>query len=221
MIINTLECIYGNMRYKRTKINESVLLLESQTSSLGKDLIEIHDQMLKILEDCYQVWKLNAKFLVTWGASLGGLILPLKNWIETNYSELSYEQVILLLLCIASNFFYDNEVFIKKVLKKIHQEGLVDTFKKVFKKTKELKKSLEELLLGLKNFTINMSSIVSYAFILPILSDLVNMVSEGNFGENIQLITTRILASGVILISGIALANLLTELFKSFQKTSL
>ena len=89
--------------------------------------------MSKILEDCYQVWKLNAKFLVTWGASLGGLILPLKNWIETNHPELSYEQVILLLLGIASNFFYDNEVFIKKVLKKIHQEGLVDTFKKVFK----------------------------------------------------------------------------------------
>lgn len=221
MIINTLECIYGNMRYKRTKINESVLLLESQITSLGKNLIGMHDQMVKILEDCYQVWKLNAKFLVTWGASLGGLILPLKNWIETNHPELSYEQVILLLLGISSNFFYDNEVFIKKVLKKIHQEGLVDVFKKVFKKTKELKKSLEELLRGLKNFTINMSSIVSYAFILPILSDLVNMAGEGDFEENIRLITTRILASGVVLISGVSLANLLTELFKSFQKTSL
>lgn len=209
------------MRYKRAKINESVLLLESQTTSLGKDLIEMHDQMVKILEDCHQVWKLNAKFLVTWGASLGGLILPLKNWIETNHPELTYEQVILLLLGVASNFFYDNEVFIKKVLKKIHQEGLVDVFKKVFKKTKELKKSLEELLMGLKNFTINMSSIVSYAFILPILSDLVNMVSEGDFDENVRLITTRILASGVVLISGVSLANLLTELFKSFQKTSL
>lgn len=209
------------MRYKRAKINESVLLLESQTTSLGKDLIEMHDQMVKILEDCHQVWKLNAKFLVTWGASLGGLILPLKNWIETNHPELSYEQVILLLLGVASNFFYDNEVFIKKVLKRIHQEGLVDVFKKVFKKTKELKKSLEELLMGLKNFTINMSSIVSYAFILPILSDLVNMVSEGDFDENVRLITTRILASGVVLISGVSLANLLTELFKSFQKTSL
>jgi hypothetical protein len=221
MIINTLECIYGNMRYKRTKINESVLLLESQTTSLGKDLIEMHDQMVKILEDCHQVWKLNAKFLVTWGASLGGLILPLKNWIETNHPELTYEQVILLLLGVASNFFYDNEVFIKKVLKKIHQEGLVDVFKKVFKKTKELKKSLEELLMGLKNFTINMSSIVSYAFILPILSDLINMVGEGDFEENVKLITTRILASGVVLISGVSLANLLTEVFKSFQKTSL
>ena len=209
------------MRYKRAKINESVLLLESQTTSLGKDLIEMHDQMVKILEDCYQVLKLNAKFLVTWGASLGGLILPLKNWIETNHPELTYEQVILLLLGVASNFFYDNEVFIKKVLKKIHQEGLVDVFKKVFKKTKELKKSLEELLMGLKNFTINMSSIVSYSFILPILSDLVNMVSEGDFDENVRLITTRILASGVVLISGVSLANLLTELFKSFQKTGL
>lgn len=209
------------MRYKRTKINESVLLLESQTTSLGKDLIEMHDQMVKILEDCHQVWKLNAKFLVTWGASLGGLILPLKNWIETNHPELTYEQVILLLLGVASNFFYDNEVFIKKVLKKIHQEGLVDVFKKVFKKTKELKKSLEELLMGLKNFTINMSSIVSYAFILPILSDLINMVGEGDFEENVKLITTRILASGVVLISGVSLANLLTEVFKSFQKTSL
>lgn len=209
------------MRYKRAKINESVLLLESQTTSLGKDLIEMHNQMVKILEDCYQVWKLNAKFLVTWGASLGGLILPLKNWIETNHPELSYEHVILLLLGISSNFFYDNEVFIKKVLKKIHQEGLVDVFKKIFKKTKELKKSLEELLSGLKNFTIDMSSIVSYAFILPILSDLVNLFNEGDFEENVQLITTRILASGVVLISGVSLSNLLTKLFKSFQKTSL
>ena len=75
--------------------------------------------------------------------------------------------------------------------------------------------------MGLKNFTINMSSIVSYSFILPILSDLVNMVSEGDFDENVRLITTRILASGVVLISGVSLANLLTELFKSFQKTGL
>ena len=96
-----------------------------------------------------------------------------------------------------------------------------NVFKKVFKKTKELKKSLEELLMGLKNFTINMSSIVSYSFILPILSDLVNMVSEGDFDENVRLITTRILASGVVLISGVSLANLLSELIKSFQKTGL
>ena len=105
-------------------------LKESVQHNLAHNLRSLYLDSKDILSDFDKTWNLNLKLLSTWGAALGGVMLPMKNWIEQKYPELSYEQVILVLMGSIISFFYDNEYFISAIVKKIKKEGLMEEFKK-------------------------------------------------------------------------------------------
>jgi hypothetical protein len=199
------------MEYILTESQLKRIILEEKNGDLTQNLRNLYDETKKLLEECAVTWGLNAKFLITWGASLGGMILPLKNYLEGKHPELTHEQVILLILGVASNYFYDNEVFIRKVITKIKKEGLLDVFKDVYSKAEELRRALGEFLKSIKITANTMYSILSYAFILPILGDIYNLSQGDDVMESVKLIGQRIAASGVVLIMGAGLNNLLKK----------
>jgi hypothetical protein len=199
------------MEYILTESQLKRIILEEKNGDLTQNLRNLYDETKKLLEECAVTWGLNAKFLVTWGASLGGMILPLKNYLEGKHPELTHEQVILLILGVACNYFYDNEVFIRKVITKIKKEGLLDVFKDVYSKAEELRRALGEFLKSIKITANTMYSILSYAFILPILGDIYNLSQGDDVMESVKLIGQRIAASGVVLIMGAGLNNLLKK----------
>jgi hypothetical protein len=199
------------MEYILTESQLKRIILEEKNGDLTQNLRNLYDETKKLLEECAVTWGLNAKFLITWGASLGGMILPLKNYLEGKHPELTHEQVILLILGVACNYFYDNEVFIRKVITKIKKEGLLDVFKDVYSKAEELRRALGEFLKSIKITANTMYSILSYAFILPILGDIYNLSQGDDVMESVKLIGQRIAASGVVLIMGAGLNNLLKK----------
>jgi hypothetical protein len=203
-------------------INESqlkVILKESNgDNNITEDLKRLYEVAKQMLITSANVWGLNAKFLITWGAALGGMIAPLKSWLEGQSFNLSEEQIYLLLLGIASNYYYDNSDFIRKVVTKIKDEGLLEIFKKLYSKSEELKKSLVEFLRSIKISVDSTSSIMSYAFILPVLSDIYQGFNTENPMESVKLIATRIVASGVVLIVGAALTSLIQKIISKFSQ---
>jgi hypothetical protein len=205
------------MEYILTESQFQKLILESRNQDITQSLKELYQEGKKLLEECAETWGLNAKFLVTWGASLGGMILPLKNWLEDNHPELTHEQMILLVLGVACNYFYDNETFIRKVVKKIKDEGLLNIFRELYDKAEQMKRALGEFLNSLKVTANTMYSILSYAFILPILGDIYNLAEGEDMVETTKLIVQRILASGVVLIVGAALNHLVSKIVKRLR----
>lgn len=203
-------------------INESqlkVILKESNgDNNITEDLKRLYEVAKQMLITSANVWGLNAKFLITWGAALGGMIAPLKSWLEGQSFNLSEEQIYLLLLGIASNYYYDNSDFIRKVVTKIKDEGLLEIFKKLYSKSEELKKSLVEFLRSIKISVDSTSSMMSYAFILPVLSDIYQGFNTENPMESVKLIVTRIVASGVVLIVGAALTSLIQKIISKFSQ---
>jgi hypothetical protein len=190
-------------------------IVEQQNSGdITDSLREMFDFSKKLIDKSANMWGLNAKFLVTWGAALGGMILPLKNWLEGQNFNLTEEQLYLLLLGIACNYYYDNSDFIKNVIKKISDEGLLDVFKKLYSKSEELKAALVSFLRSLKIFGDSMTSIMSYAFILPILSDVYQMVDGGDIVESAKMISQRIAASGVVLLVGYTLTSFIEKILR-------
>ena len=202
-------------------INESqlkLILKESNgNNNITDDLKRLFESTKQMLITNANVWGLNAKFLITWGAALGGMILPLKNWLEGQNSNLTEEQIYLLLLGIASNYYYDNSDFIRNVVNKIKEEGLLEIFKKLYSKSEELKKSLVNFLRSIKVSTNTQSAIMSYAFILPILGDIYQLFDGTNPQDSIKLIVTRIIASGVVLVTGGALTALIQRIIDKFS----
>ena len=59
---------------------------------------------------------------------------------------------------------------------------------------------------------------MSYAFILPVLSDIYQGFNTENPMESVKLIVTRIVASGVVLIVGAALTSLIQKIISKFSQ---
>lgn len=192
----------------------NVIVEQNSPNDITDNLRKLYDFTRELIDKSMSVWGLNAKFLITWGASLGGMILPLKNWLETQNFEITKEQTFLLLLGIACNYYYDNSDFIRKVIQKIKDEGLLDIFKKLYQKSEELKNGLVEFLRSLKIFGDSMTSIMSYAFVLPILGDIYQMVGGEDIFESAKIISQRIAASGVVLIVGHSLTSFIEKILR-------
>lgn len=170
-------------------------LKESVQDSLAQDLMSLYLDSKKILNDFDETWDLNLKLLSTWGAALGGILLPMKSWIEQKYPDLSYEQVILVLMGSIISFFYDNEYFINVIVKKIKKEGLMEEFKQSTIVSQKLINSLTNLLNKMNFFGNDNVDYLSFAYVLPMLEDLKKEISI----DNLDAVSNRIYNSGVVL----------------------
>jgi hypothetical protein len=170
-------------------------LKESVQHNLAHNLRSLYLDSKDILSDFDKTWNLNLKLLSTWGAALGGVMLPMKNWIEQKYPELSYEQVILVLMGSIISFFYDNEYFISVIVKKIKKEGLMEEFKQSTIVSQKLINSLTNLLNEMNYFGNDNVDYLSFAYVLPMLEDLKKGISI----DNLDAVSNRIYSSGVVL----------------------
>jgi|694.fasta_scaffold05468_49 uncharacterized membrane protein YqgA involved in biofilm formation len=197
------------MSQKPQNINNFIIENEVR-NNLKNELQSIYSQTKDILNDLNEIWNINLKLLTSWGAALGGIMLPVKSWIEKEYPELSYEEVILVLAGAIVGVYYDNETTINNIVRKIKSKNLFEEFKQSFKISKLLSKSLTNLLNDFGIYGNENSDMIGLAFILPLLDDLKSIVNQGN----IKQIANEIINSGVILTSSSQLKFFLTKLSK-------
>jgi hypothetical protein len=197
----------------RTPILKKSLLKESVQDKLSQDLMILYSDSKKILNDFDEIWDLNLKLLSTWGAALGGIMLPMKKWIEEKFPQLSYKQVILVLMGSIVGFYYDNEYFITNILRKIKKEGLLDQFKQSVIMAQRLNNSLNTLLDNIHFYGDDFVDYLSFAFVLPMMEDLKNFVNS----DNLEIISDRMVNSGFILTSKSKMKFFLSKLLELSQ----
>ena len=201
-------------------INESQLRLIQQDQSKMTDYMkDMYSFTSKLVEKAKKIYGLNLRLLLTWGASVGGFVLPLDNFIKTGRFNLTEEQQVLILIGIASTYFYDNSRAIKLILKKIKAEGLEDVFKEVLIKSKNLKNSFFKFL-DSSNITLGSSmDLIAYSFLIPIINDIFEVAYHGgSIDTMVNLIVKRLVASGVIIVSKIILTDAIKKLVKKFTR---
>jgi len=207
------------MNYLITESQMQIILENSVREKLTENMKELNDFAKRVIEDVWIHNKLNFKFLLTWGASIGGMIGPLTEWVTGNIPDLSQQEVSLLVLGAVSQFYYDNERKIKTIHKKIKELGLESEFQVVSLKADELRNVFVEFLKSIGITTSNLINTMSYAFIIPILEDLYWLIlGADNTQAIITLIGKRLLASGTMLVTGATLSLLIRKLAKKFQE---
>ena len=207
------------MNYLITESQMQVILENSVKERITENMKELNDFAKRVIEDVSIHNKLNFKFLLTWGASIGGMIGPLTEWVAGNIPDLSQQEVSLLVLGAVSQFYYDNERKIKSLYKRIKELNLESEFEIVRLKADELKNTFVEFLKSIGITTSNLINTMSYAFLIPILEDLYHLsLGADNTQALISLIGKRLLASGAMLITGATLTNLIRKLAKKFQE---
>lgn len=202
-------------------INESQLnfLVESKnTEKFTGNMKQLNSFTVNLVNKAKKIFGLNLKFLITWGPVIGGFVGPLDKYIRENYVEFSEDSIVLITLGIACTYFYQNKKETKKLYEKIEEEGMVGVFEEMLIKSKELKNAFVGFLESL-NLTLGTTiEMIHYSFLIPIITDL-QKIAHGaqNTKEIAKLIVERLIVSGVILISGQALIDVINKILKRFK----
>jgi hypothetical protein len=193
------------------------LIIESVGDNLGKDTKKLFDLTKSIINQSSEQLGMNLQFMLTWGASIGGLMGPLSDYIEGKSPSITDMDKSLILVGVISVLYYDNKESIEKILKKIKDGGLSDEFLDTLRKGKEIKKTFLDFLSSLNISAHKMTNIMSYTFIIPLLPMLYSISQSGEISpKDIESIVKRIAGFGMITVSGIALKELIGKIIKRF-----
>ena len=202
-------------------INESQLrtiLQEQDQSKMSEYMKELYSFTSNLVTRAKKTYGLNLKLLLTWGASVGGLVMPLDGFIRTGRFELTEKQATLILIGVACTYFYDNVKTLKTILTKIKEEGLEDTFKEVLIKSRNLRDSFFKFMKSANVVLGSTLELVTYSFLIPIITDIQSAVMDGtDLQTTAMTISKRLIASGVIVIGQIALTETIKKILKKFD----
>jgi hypothetical protein len=192
-----------------------IILNEENSSRITESIKTLNDYTVNLVKQLKSFYGLNFKMLLTWGTSVGGLMMPLDNFIKSGNFNLNEREEILILGAIASILFYENQKNIDTLLKKINEDGLYDVFEIIKNKGEELKTSFVDFLLSLKVSIGSFLEMTSYAFLIPIIFDILNVADQSiSIRQGSLLVAERIIASGLVFLSKEVIYNVVRKIIK-------
>jgi hypothetical protein len=169
----------------------------------------------KVVNDVQENTSLNLKMMLTWGASIGGFMGPVMQFLNGQYPELTQKDASLIAVGIASVIFFQEKPFVKSLIEKIKEQDLEEAFKSGAMKANQLKTALVEFLKSLNIMTFSISNMLSYAFLVPIIPMIYDAVSEGVWDmKDAEMLTKSLVSFGFITISGNFLKRLIDTVVK-------
>ena len=101
------------------------------------------------------------------------------------------------------------------MISKIKEEGLTEIFENGLQKGSELKESFSNLILSLGVGTSAFLDTIAYSFLIPIIMDIYSVAADTqDLDQAAILIAERLIASGVVLVSGQSLTELVKKILK-------
>ena len=203
-------------------INENqkrIILRESVNNEFG-DMVKQNYKFVKdVLKMSSQQMGMNFEFLFTWGASIGGFVGPLNEFIAGKYPNVSDVEMSLILTGIIATFYMNNKEMIRKILERIKSDGLSEEFKTSLNKANQLKSTFVDFMDGLNITLHSVTNIMSYAFIIPLIPIVYSAVISGAFKTgDAKEIAIRLSSFGVLTVSGIVMKELFSKLIRVFKE---
>lgn len=203
-----------------TESQKRVLLYESVNEEFTDIIKRNYDFVKDVVNQASEQMGMNLQFLITWGASIGGFIGPLNEFIQGRFPELTEEQITLILTGIIATYYIDNKKLVVKILNEIKSKGIMGEFTSVLRKSSQLKETFVEFINSLNITLHKVTNIMSYAFLIPLIPIIYNSaVNQVISSSDVKEIALRISAFGLLTVSGIAVKELFSKLIKRFSRT--
>jgi len=203
------------MNYILTEQQLRIIIKEEKNSKLTNYMKFMYSFTHKVVSISKKKYDLNVRFLLTMGTAIGGFLLPLDMFLKQGVFELNEDQIALILTGVAAINFYGNRKNISNIIDKIREDGLSDYFQSVLEKSDKLKNSFVGFLESLSLTLSSVQETISYAFLLPLITDFMDIAhGTQNFWGASEIMTERILASGVVVISAQILIEIIGKILK-------
>jgi len=202
-------------------INESQLrtiLMEQDKSKMTGYMKKLHSFTTNLVNRVSKSYGLNLKMLMTWATSVGGMVMPLDNYLRTGNFDLTDDQRCLVLAGIAFIMFYENKRVLTKILEKIKEEGLENAFKSGLEKAKDLKESFKSFLSSINVTVGSFLDTVAYSFLIPIILDIQHAaMKSSDLKETSMIIAERLIASGVVVVTAKVLTSVIKKILEKLK----
>jgi len=195
-----------------------VILQEQDESKMSTYMKTLYSFTYSLVNKVIKKYGINVKMLLTWGTSVGGLLLPLDNFIRNGKFSLDDSQRMLVIAGIAAILYYENKTLFAKIFKKIKEEGLEEVFTVVLEKGQQLKSAFFDFLQSVNVSVGSFMDTVAYTFLIPIIADIQSVAMRTNsVNEAAILIAERLVASGVVILSSEVISKSLKKIIKRFK----
>lgn len=198
--------------------NQNKLLL---TEGLSEKILKSYKSMgeftEKVLKEAKTVTGLDFGFLLSWGSTLGGLMMPVTKFIEGEHPELTSLDLSLLVTGVMVTYYTSNKKALVKILSEIKERGLVDVFDKMLSAANNLKDTFLSFVESLNITMFKVSNMLAYTFLIPVLPQLYEMAQMGFDQTTINQIIKRLLSYGVIIGSSIIVREVIRKIINRFR----
>ena len=194
---------------------ELILTEQKNTDIFSESMKRLNSFTNNMVNRVFKTYDINLKMFLTWGTSIGGMVVPLNDFVQKEGLKLTESEKYLILCGVAFLIFFEGRRGFTKILNKIKEKGLEEAFQAVYNKAITLKTSFAKFLRSVNAVTSQAFDIVSYAFLIPIIVDVQDFArGSANIKETAMIITERLLASGLTLISRELLSSLLKRIIR-------
>jgi len=197
------------MKVILTENQFNTLLKENYKEKIGGSLMNLNKFSNKVVRDASNQLKFDFRFLVTYGAGIGAILQSVFDYLEGNFTGLSETQLAGLAVMAIGVVFFENKD-LKSQVQNIEDMGLSSELDNVVSYTQNLKNKFSNLLKVLGLSIHRTSNIISYSFLIPLLSIIIEIVTlHGVDSSQFSMLIESLLTSGLIAVEGVALRDIL------------
>jgi hypothetical protein len=199
------------MKVILTESRFNTLLKENYKEKVGGSLMNLSKFSNKVVRDASNQLKFDFRFLVTYGAGIGSILQSVFDYLEGNFTGLSETQLAGLAVMAVGVVFFENKD-LKSQIKNIESMGLSSELDNVVSYTQNLKNKFSNILSVLGLSIHRTSNIISYSFLIPLLSIIIEIVTlHGVESSQFSMLIESLLTSGLIAVEGVALRDILMK----------
>ena len=180
------------MRITITESQYKNIIIENRNSSIENELKESDSFFKNLVKSAKQQLNLDLTFLVTWGATIGGFMHPISEFTKNAQIEISNQDLSLITIGCVLTYFTDNKKMLFEVLEKIKEKKLISEFNLMLKQCDKLKSYFLNFVEGLNLSIYNISMMIGYTFLIPLLPKLLEISKHGLSPDEISEISKRI-----------------------------
>jgi len=209
------------MKVVLTESQFKKILLEGYKEQINNKLMGMHDFSRKVVSDASTQLKFDFRFLVSYGAGIGAILQSVFEYLDGNFNGLDDGQIAGLAVMAVGVVFFENKD-LRALLGKVKDEGLSSELNNAIGFTERLKDKFAYLLKLLGMSIHRVSNIVSYSFLIPILSIVIDLVTKhGVDSTQFSTFVEALLTSGLIAVEGVALRDVLLKAGEMIEKRNL
>jgi hypothetical protein len=193
------------------------LIVESSKEKIISTTQENFQSFLSILKTAQEQLKDSFRFLITYGAGIGALVGPVTQYLQGEFPTLNREQIASLFIMAVSIVFFEKQNL--KVNKEwFETRTLGDELETAIEYLERMKAKVSNILKITGSSIYRSMDILSYTFLLPIFSVLLNLITDQNVNsDTLNDIIEPLVSSGLITLSGAAIKEFIDRLVNKLQ----